>query len=287
VRRGLVASRAHAHEVIARGAVRVGGAVADKAARLVAENDAILVDGDGRRFVSRGGDKLEAALERFPIAVSGRRCLDAGASTGGFTDCLLQRGAAHVVAVDVGYGQLHPRLRDDPSVDVRERTNIRSLSADDDGDGPFDLIVADLSFISLATVVPVLAGALAPPGTDLVLLVKPQFEVGRIEVSRGRGVVRDPVLRRSALARVASALMSAGATIMGAMASPVLGPAGNAEYLLWARAGSSGSPAASTFDVAAALDAAVAESPDAPSGDGVSAPDPPVDKAGPTVSGDR
>jgi 23S rRNA (cytidine1920-2'-O)/16S rRNA (cytidine1409-2'-O)-methyltransferase len=264
--------------VVARGAVLVGGTVADKPSRLVAESDPIVIDAGGRRFVSRGGDKLEAALERFPISVRDRRCLDAGASTGGFTDCLLERGAAVVVAVDVGYGQLHPRLRDDPRVEVHERTNIRSLG--DGGGDRFELIVADLSFISLTTVAPVLVAALAAPGADLVVLVKPQFEVGRVEVSRGRGVVRDQTLRRAALEKVASALVSAGATIMGAMASPVLGPAGNAEYLLWARTPPpSGSPppadlsplpdvapladVAPLSDVAAALDAAVAESPDA------------------------
>jgi 23S rRNA (cytidine1920-2'-O)/16S rRNA (cytidine1409-2'-O)-methyltransferase len=248
---------------VARGAVLVGGAVADKPSRLVAEGDAIVVDTGGRRFVSRGGDKLDAALDRFPIAVSGRRCLDAGASTGGFTDCLLIRGAASVLAVDVGYGQLHPRLREDDRVVVRERTNIRHLGDGslDGGNGPggFDLIVV-----------------------DLVLLVKPQFEVGHVEVSRGRGVVRDQGLRRRALDGVASALVTAGATIMGAMASPVLGPAGNAEYLLWARTGPPETRSPS-IDVDAALAAAVAASPDAPS--------PPVevpDAAGPDAGpGDR
>jgi 23S rRNA (cytidine1920-2'-O)/16S rRNA (cytidine1409-2'-O)-methyltransferase len=235
--------------------------VADKPARLVAESDAIVVDLKIRRFVSRGGDKLDAALERFPVTVAGRRALDAGASTGGFTDCLLVRGAASVMAVDVGYGQLHPRIRADRRVTVRERTNIRSLASDEAGER-FDLIVADLSFISLAVVVPLLVGELAAPGADLLLLVKPQFEVGHIEVSRGRGVIRRPDLRRAALEKVASALTNAGATIMGAMASPVLGPAGNAEYLLWA-----GIPAGDTappvVDIAAVLDAAVAASPDA------------------------
>jgi 23S rRNA (cytidine1920-2'-O)/16S rRNA (cytidine1409-2'-O)-methyltransferase len=255
--------------------------VADKPSRMVAENDPIVVEVDRRRFVSRGGDKLDAALERFPIVVRDRRCLDAGASTGGFTDCLLLRGAASVVAVDVGYGQLHPRLRGDPRVDVRERTNIRTL---DPGvlEGRCEVIVADLSFISLTMVIPVLTGALAAPGADLVVLVKPQFEVGPVEASRGRGVIRDPALRRLALDKVASALTEAGATIMGAMASPVLGPAGNAEYLLWARMGSPGAlspgtrapgaPVPEALDVAGALSAAVAESPDgsgsAAAGDG-------------------
>ena len=237
--------------------------MADKPARLVAESDAIVVERAGRRFVSRGGDKLEAALERFAVAVAGRRCLDAGASTGGFSDCLLQRGAASVMAVDVGYGQLHPRIRADRRVTVRERTNIRSLAdSPDEPDEAFELIVADLSFISLTVVVPRLAGTLAAPGADLLLLVKPQFEVGHVEASRGRGVVRDPVLRRGALDKVASALTDAGATIMGAMASPVLGPAGNAEYLLWARRPQRGVERPVAIDVDEALAAAVAGSPD-------------------------
>ncbi len=237
--------------------------MADKPSRLVAGGDPIVVDGAGRLFVSRGGDKLAAALDRFPVVVVDRRCLDTGASTGGFTDCLLQRGAADVTAVDVGYGQLHPRLRDDPRVAVRERTNVRSL---DTGDGhePFGLVVADLAFISLTAVVPTLV-ALAAPGADLVVLVKPQFEVGHVAVSRGRGVVRDQELRRAALDRVASALVGAGASIMGAMASPVLGPAGNAEYLLWARTGPPQPPPG--FDLDAALDAAIASSPDVASVD--------------------
>jgi 23S rRNA (cytidine1920-2'-O)/16S rRNA (cytidine1409-2'-O)-methyltransferase len=261
--------------------------VADKPSRLVAGGDPIVIDGDGRLFVSRGGDKLAAALDRFPVVVRDRRCLDAGASTGGFTDCLLQRGAAHVTAIDVGYGQFHPRLRDDRRVVVRERTNVRSLEAED-GSEPFGLIVADLSFISLTTVVPTLV-RVAAPGADLVVLVKPQFEVGHVAVSRGRGVVRDQDLRRAALEKVASALVEAGATIMGAMASPVLGPAGNAEYLLWARVGSSGPPPA--FDLAAALDAAVASSPDvAPAEPAPGTPasgEPAFGDAGPGAPGER
>jgi 23S rRNA (cytidine1920-2'-O)/16S rRNA (cytidine1409-2'-O)-methyltransferase len=272
----LAPSRAHAHDLIARGAVLVGGAPADKPARLVAESDAIVVNDRSRRFVSRGGDKLEAALDRFPIVVAGRRALDAGASTGGFTDSLLQRQAASVTAVDVGYGQLHPRLRQDPRVEVRERTNIRTL-AEPGAVAPFELIVADLSFISLTTVVPVLAGPVAVPGADLVLLVKPQFEVGRVEVSRGRGVVRDPELRRLALDKVGSALGAAQATIMGVMASPVLGPAGNAEYLLWARTGPPPASAVAPIDVEAAFTAAVAASPDAPAGEPTGDDRPPGD----------
>jgi len=220
--------------------------VADKPGRLVARGDALVVTGEPARFVSRGGDKLEAALERFGIDVAGCRCLDAGSSTGGFTDCLLQRGAALVVAVDVGRGQLHPRLGSDPRVHALERTNIRTLSVGSVGGVAFDVVVADLSFISLTTVAPRLCGELAAEGADLVVLVKPQFEAGRAAVSRGRGVIRDAAEHRDALRRVAGALAGCGATIMGAMASPVLGPAGNVEFLLHARAHARG-----TLDTAA------------------------------------
>jgi 23S rRNA (cytidine1920-2'-O)/16S rRNA (cytidine1409-2'-O)-methyltransferase len=187
------------------------------------------------RFVSRGGEKLEAALDGFGVAVQGRRCLDVGASTGGFTDCLLQRGAATVVAVDVGHGQLHPRLRTDPRVLVCERTNIRTVSLRDIGGSPFEVLVADVSFISLTAVIPVLVGPLAADGADVILLVKPQFEAGRAEASRGRGVIRDPAVRAAALERVASAAEGAGASIMGTMQSPISGRAGNVELLFYAR----------------------------------------------------
>ena len=243
--------------------------MADKAARLVSRADPVTVD-VGAPFVSRGGDKLEAALVRFAVDVSGRRCLDAGASTGGFTDCLLQRGAASVVAVDVGHGQIHPRLRGDARVQVLERTNVRLLGPDDVGRTRFDVVVADLSFISLTTVAPVLVGPVAAEGADVVVLVKPQFEAGRVAASRGRGVIRDPEVRRQALGSVAGALESCGATIMGAMASPVVGRAGNVEFLLHAVAptapvGRSGASAASRR-VDEMLDAAIAESPDASGG---------------------
>jgi len=234
VRRGLVASRTQAHELIAAGRVTVGGAPADKAARLVAPGEPVVVLGDPPRFVSRGGEKLDAALRGFGVDVTGRRALDAGSSTGGFTDCLLQRGAAEVVAVDVGRGQLHPRLRHDPRVVVRERTDIRALDLDDVG-GPADLVVADLSFISLRTVGDALFTVTAPGG-ELVLLVKPQFEVGRAEASRGKGVIRDPGVRAEALAGVRDALVGRGAVIMGEMESPLRGGSGNVEYLLHVRA---------------------------------------------------
>jgi 23S rRNA (cytidine1920-2'-O)/16S rRNA (cytidine1409-2'-O)-methyltransferase len=208
--------------------------VADRAARLVAAGEPVLVRGEPPRFVGRGGEKLDAALETFAVEVEGRRVLDAGSSTGGFTDCLLQRGAATVVAVDVGRGQLHPRLRDDPRVVVRERTDIRSLDLADVG-GPVEVVVADLSFISLRSVLDSLFAALVPGG-ELVLLVKPQFEVGRVEASRGKGVIRDPEVRAAALADVRDALSGGGAVIMGEMESPLKGSAGNVEFLLHARA---------------------------------------------------
>lgn len=262
VRRGLAASREQARALVEDGAVLVRGAQADKPGRLVGEDEALVVQSPPR-FVSRGGEKLDAALDRFAVVVEGRRAVDAGASTGGFTDCLLQRGARHVVAVDVGHGQLHPRLRQDPRVSVFERTNVRDLEAAAIG-GPFDLVTADLSFISLTSVAPVLAGKLAAAGGDVVVLVKPQFEAGRQAVRRGRGVVRDHAVRREALERAASALARAGATIMGAMASPLLGPAGNAEFFLHARA--HGSAETSQPHLSAMLDAAVAEAPDAEPG---------------------
>ena len=178
------------------------------------------------RFVSRGGEKLDACLERFAVPVAGRRVLDAGASTGGFTDCLLHRGAAQVVALDVGHGQLHPRLRADPRVTVLERTNVRDLPVDE----PFPVVVADLSFVSLRTVAPVLV-RLTAPGGDLVVLVKPQFEAGRAEASRGRGVIRDPVVWRDAIEGVRAAFAAEGATMMELMVSPLLGTEGNVEFL--------------------------------------------------------
>jgi 23S rRNA (cytidine1920-2'-O)/16S rRNA (cytidine1409-2'-O)-methyltransferase len=184
--------------------------------------------------VSRGGEKLDAAHEHFGIDVSGRRCLDAGVSTGGFTDCLLQRGAANVVAVDVGYGQLHERLRRDDRVDLRERTNVRDLDAAAI-DGAADVVVADLSFISLRTVAPALL-ACAAPGADLVVLVKPQFEAGRSEASKGRGVIRDPVVHQRVLDEVGNALSGLGAAIIGTMQSPITGADGNVEFLVHARA---------------------------------------------------
>ena len=234
----------------------MGGAPALKPARLVAAHEAVEVGGAPPRFVSRAGDKLDAALDGFAIDVSGLRALDAGASTGGFTDCLLQRGAARVVAIDVGYGQLHERLRADPRVDVHERRNVRDLAAGDLG-APFPLVVADLSFISLRTVLPNLV-AVAAPGADLVLLVKPQFEAGRREASQGRGVIRDPAVWRRVLGEVVDAVRALGGAIMGVMVSPITGAEGNVEFLLHARLAPDTAAAMPPPDTAVEIAAAVA-----------------------------
>jgi 23S rRNA (cytidine1920-2'-O)/16S rRNA (cytidine1409-2'-O)-methyltransferase len=238
--------------------VLVSGSIADKPARLVSPAEPIELLGDRPRYVSRGGEKLRAALDRFAIDPTGRRALDAGASTGGFTDCLLQAGADHVVAVDVGHGQLHPRLRGHPRVTTRERLDIRNVTLGTLGGIPVDLVVADLSFISATRAVPVLVGPVAVAGSPLVVLVKPQFEAGRVEASRGRGVIRDPDVHRRTLGEVATALDAAGAVIMGVMPSPLTGHSGNVEFLLHART-PGGAVAAAPADVAAQLDAAVAE----------------------------
>ncbi len=199
--------------------------------------------------MSRGGDKLAGALERFDIAVEGARCLDAGASTGGFTDALLQAGAAHVLAVDVGRHQLHERLRGDPRVDSREQTDIRSLQPGECG--PVDLAVVDLSFISLRSVLDPVVALLRPAG-DLVVLVKPQFEAGRVEASRGRGIIRDPEIWQRVLGDVLVALDASRAAIMDAMVSPLRGTGGNVEFLVHARKrGTHGGPVASEIDLAA------------------------------------
>jgi len=212
--------------------VLVGGLPARSAARRVAADESISVSGEGPRFVSRGGDKLAAALEEFDVAVTGRRALDAGASTGGFTDCLLQGGAAHVVAVDVGRGQLAWSLRTDPRVAVLERTNVRNLTPEDI-DGRVALCTADLSFISLSVCAPALARC-TTDDADLVLLVKPQFEAGRSQVGKG-GVVRDPSVHRSVLRRVRDGLATAGIDVVTAMPSPLRGADGNVEFFFHSR----------------------------------------------------
>jgi 23S rRNA (cytidine1920-2'-O)/16S rRNA (cytidine1409-2'-O)-methyltransferase len=235
VRRGLVPTREAAQEAVTAGRVLVAGAVAQKSAHQVAPGEPIELVGPAPRFVSRGGEKLDAALDRFDVVIAGAVALDAGASTGGFTDALLQRGVAKVVAVDVGHGQLHERVAADDRVRVLDRTNVRLLTPADLPESPFDVVVADLSFISLRSVVGVLVG-LTKGGGDLVLLVKPQFEVGRAAVSKGKGVVRDPEQWRAAVDGVVAALGEAGAAMMGTMESPLRGAEGNVEFLVHARA---------------------------------------------------
>jgi 23S rRNA (cytidine1920-2'-O)/16S rRNA (cytidine1409-2'-O)-methyltransferase len=249
VRRGLAPSREAAGAAIRAGRVLVAGAVASKPSTMVSPAEAVSLATPARRWASRGGDKLAPVLDRLQVPVAGRRCLDAGASTGGFTDVLLAREAAEVVAVDVGYGQLQLRLRQDRRVRVLDRTNVRALTAELVG-GQVDLTVADLSFISLRLVVPVLAGLTRRDG-DLLLLVKPQFEAGRDAVGRG-GVVRDPAVRAAAVRGVAGAAASSGLGVAGVCPSPLPGPAGNLELFLHLRAGAGRLGEAE-------LDAAVAE----------------------------
>jgi len=237
VRRGLARSREQAASLVSAGRVRVAGQTAGKPATQIEPGDPILVTGETgkREYASRGGQKLAGALAAFPgLAVAGRRCLDAGASTGGFTDVLLRAGAAHVVAVDVGYGQLDWELRTDDRVTVLDRVNVRDLRPEQVAPAP-GLVTADLSFISLTLVLPALAGC-ADPGADYVLLVKPQFEVGRGNVGAG-GVVRDPRLRAGAVTTVATAAARLGLGVAGIVASPLPGPSGNVEYFLWLRQG--------------------------------------------------
>jgi 23S rRNA (cytidine1920-2'-O)/16S rRNA (cytidine1409-2'-O)-methyltransferase len=236
VRRGLARSRQHAVDLVAAGKVSVGGLPAVKVSTAVDPATSVQVaTTTGSAVVSRGAHKLRGALAHWPeLPVEGRRCLDAGASTGGFTQVLLEHGASQVVAVDVGYGQLAWSLRSDDRVEVHDRTNVRALTTELI-DGAVDLIVADLSFISLTVVLPALAGCLAPDG-DAILMVKPQFEAGKAAVGSG-GVVRDPATRIEAIMRVAEAAERLGLGTVGVTASPLPGPAGNVEYFLWLRSG--------------------------------------------------
>jgi 23S rRNA (cytidine1920-2'-O)/16S rRNA (cytidine1409-2'-O)-methyltransferase len=241
VRRGLARSREQAAELIAARRITVSGEPAAKAATQVTRDAPITLTDDrgDPGYVSRGGHKLAGALAAFgDLTVAGREALDAGASTGGFTDVLLRAGAAHVTAADVGYGQLAWSLQTDPRVTVLDRVNVRSLRPEEvagPNGRPPDLVVADLSFISLALVLPALAGAAAPEA-DFVLLVKPQFEVGKGRVRAG-GVVRDPGLRGEAVRSVAGAAAELGLGVRGVTASPLPGPAGNVEYFAWLRRG--------------------------------------------------
>ncbi|MEU7926653.1 TlyA family RNA methyltransferase [Micromonospora sp. NPDC049801] len=252
VRRGLARSREQAAALVEAGRVHLRGVTARKAAAMVDPADPLLVTGEDptEEYVSRGGHKLAGALAAFGgLRVAGRRCLDAGASTGGFTDVLLRADAAEVVAVDVGYGQLAWSLRTDERVRVLERTNVRTLVADAIG-GPVDLTVADLSFISLRLVLPALAGCTRDDG-DLALMVKPQFEVGKERVGAG-GVVRDPALRAEAVLDVAAAAAQLGLGLADVAASPLPGPSGNVEFFVWLRRGA---PAADPQRVRAVVDA--------------------------------
>ncbi len=239
LRRGLVASRTQAAEAIELKRVLVNGAIADKASRQVDPSDAVVIEGPPPRFVSRGGEKLDGALEGFGLSVVGMRVLDSGASTGGFTDCLLQRGASGVVAADVGHGQLHPRIRGDSRVVVLERFNVRDVKAADIG-GCVDAVVADLSFISLTRVIPALVGVCKPNGF-MVLLVKPQFEAGRQEVSKVKGVIVDPAIHERVKGEVAQSLVESGCVIRGWMVSPLTGADGNREFLVYATVAGEGS----------------------------------------------
>ncbi|MFG1700150.1 TlyA family RNA methyltransferase [Nonomuraea sp. NPDC049309] len=258
VRRGMARSREQAVQLIEAGRVSVAGQRARKPATQVDTAAAIVVaeSDDGPDYVSRGAHKLLGALDTFTsLKVAGRRCLDAGASTGGFTDVLLRRGAAHVVAVDVGYGQLAWSLRNDERVTVMERVNVRDLTPEMVGEPP-TLVVGDLSFISLRLVLPALA-AVAAPAADFVLLVKPQFEVGKERVGAG-GVVRDPELRAESVRGAAAKAKELGLSVRGVTFSPLPGPSGNVEYLLWLGKGE-GEPEVADLD--AEIRRAVAEGP--------------------------
>jgi len=252
VRRGLARSREQAADLIESRSVLVIGIPATKPATQVDAETSITIVGERDEYVSRGGHKLAGALDAFPqIKVAGRRALDAGASTGGFTDVLLKRDVVAVVAVDVGYGQMAWEIRQDPRVTVLDRTNVRHLTISQIGD-PVDLIVADLSFISLALVLPALV-EVSGAGADFLVMVKPQFEVGREKLGAG-GVVRDPQLRKAAVKEVADAALEMGLGCEGVVASSLPGPSGNVEYFLWLKEGS-------TAVSEEALDAAIAEGP--------------------------
>lgn len=248
VRRGLARSRDHAVDLIESRSVLVSGIPASKPASQVDAETSIVIAGERDDYVSRGGHKLAGALDTFKeIIVEGKICLDAGASTGGFTDVLLKRNASRVIAVDVGYGQLAWELRQDPRVEIHDRTNIRTISPELI-DSPVDLVVADLSFISLTLVMPALV-SISKPSADFVIMVKPQFEVGREKLGAG-GVVRDPILRKSAVSDVANSAYDMGLGTLGVVASPLPGPSGNVEYFLWLRRGA---PVISDHDLELAI----------------------------------
>jgi 23S rRNA (cytidine1920-2'-O)/16S rRNA (cytidine1409-2'-O)-methyltransferase len=232
VERGLAESRTRAQALVLAGRVLVDGKRVDKAGSLVAQSAEITLKGETLPYVSRGGVKLAGAIDGFSVQIAGLRCLDVGASTGGFTDCLLQRGARSVAAVDVGYGQLASKLRSDPRVLVRERTNARTLQPEDIG-GLVDLTVVDASFIGLGKLLPAIARC-TRQGGQLLALVKPQFEVGREEASKTKGVVKDPAVRARAIERVAAEVLDAGFRVLGERDSTLAGPSGNVEAFIWA-----------------------------------------------------
>jgi 23S rRNA (cytidine1920-2'-O)/16S rRNA (cytidine1409-2'-O)-methyltransferase len=248
VERGLAESRTAAQSLVLAGEVRVDGQAAAKPSQLVSPETHLEVI-EPPAFVSRGGEKLQAALESFGLEVAGKRCADVGASTGGFTDCLLQRGAARVFAIDVGHGILHWKLRQDLRVVVLERTNVRYLPA---LESAVDLVTIDVAFISLRLVLPVVVRWLAPDG-DVVALVKPQFEAGREAVGKG-GVVRDSAVHRRVLDSTVAAMQAAGLGVQAVLRSPLRGPKGNVEFLMWGR---QGRPQEETL--ALALEVAVAD----------------------------
>jgi len=233
--RGLAESRSKAQAIIMAGQVRVDDQVTLKPATKVSTASALKVD-SGPRFVSRGGEKLEAALEALDIDLSGLVCADVGASTGGFTDCMLQRGAAKVYAIDVGKGILHWKMRNHPKVVVMEKTNARYIESLPQA---VDFVTVDASFISLKILLPVVKGWFAPPQADLapkgaaVALIKPQFEAGRVDVSRGDGVVRDPHIHRQVLGDILTFAQKEGFGVKGLVRSPIQGPKGNVEFLVW------------------------------------------------------
>ncbi|MFH5822644.1 TlyA family RNA methyltransferase [Georgenia sp. AZ-5] len=284
VRRGLARSRQHAGELLAAGHVLLDGVVVTKPARQVDPAQALRVDvPEQDDFVSRGAHKLAGALDALgpdaPV-VAGRRCLDAGASTGGFTDVLLRRGAAHVVAVDVGYGQLAWSLQTDPRVTVLDRTNVRTLTPEMVAPAP-ELVVGDMSFISLTLVLPALARA-AAPGADLLLMVKPQFEVGKERLGHG-GVVRDPALHVESVLKVAAAAAQEGLDTWAVVPSPLPGPSGNVEYFVALRRDHPGALRDEVLEAAAAEAVRTGPAGSAP-GPAGSAPGPAGSASGPAGS---
>lgn len=226
---GLAESRSLAQRLVMAGKVRIDGQVAMKASQNVPDGAVVTLD-SGPQFVSRGGHKLAAAMDAFPLDVQGLVCADVGASTGGFTDCLLQHDAAKVYAIDVGHGILAWSLRNDPRVVVMEKTNARHVEKLDE---PVSLVVMDASFISLRILLPVVKNWFAPEGGEVIALIKPQFEAGRKEVSKGKGVIRDPEIHRRVVGEILSFAQEEGYSVKGLVRSPVLGPKGNVEFLVW------------------------------------------------------